>query len=361
MMNAAQSSALLGTRVQSTANATGTQSAPGPSNTVPCNGYPEFCNRKYSNITMITAHNSPFDIPNNVASNQEFGVLAQLNDGVRMVQGQTHIVNGVPHLCHTSCDLLDAGPLEWWLANVTEWLNANPYEVVTILIGNGDYVPVTEFTDSLQQSGIVDMAYVPPQIPMNLTSWPTLGEMIVTNQRAVIFMDYDANQTLVPYVLDEFSQMWETPFDPTDPTFPCVVQRPPNLAHNDAENRLYMINHNLNDNITLLGTLNILVPNLTNIANTNGISGFTSAGLSAQQCLGNWSRPPNFINVDYYNRGNPYNGSIFEVAAQQNGVSYDHDRCCGKSQGLTSAAMLLAPQGAFLAGIVALAMFVISS
>lgn len=30
-------------------------------NTQPCNGYPELCARKYSNITMVAAHNSPLD------------------------------------------------------------------------------------------------------------------------------------------------------------------------------------------------------------------------------------------------------------------------------------------------------------
>lgn len=280
---AEQSSALLGTRTMAPANATGTQSAAQASNTVPCNGFPEFCNRKYSNITMITAHNSPFDIPNNVASNQDFGVIAQLNDGVRMVQGQTHMVSGVPHLCHTSCDLLDAGTLESWLANITQWLSANPYEVVTVLIGNGDYSPISDYTDALENSGIVNMAYVPPQIPMNLTSWPTLGSMILGGKRAVIFMDYNANQTAVPYVLDEFSQLSETPFDPTDASFPCTIQRPPDLSEDDTKNRLYMINHNLNTDLSILG-FSISVPNLTNIATTNGLTGFTSAGLSANQC-----------------------------------------------------------------------------
>jgi hypothetical protein len=53
-------------------------------NTQPCNGWPEFCNRKYSNITMVAAHNSPFVVPGNVASNQALGVQYQLDDGVRM-------------------------------------------------------------------------------------------------------------------------------------------------------------------------------------------------------------------------------------------------------------------------------------
>lgn len=53
-------------------------------NTQPCNGYPEFCARKYSNITMVAAHNSPFVRKGNVASNQALDVTTQLDDGVRM-------------------------------------------------------------------------------------------------------------------------------------------------------------------------------------------------------------------------------------------------------------------------------------
>lgn len=64
--------------------ATTTNSAPVASNTVPCNNYPEFCNRKYSNITEVCAHNSAFSIKNNAASNQELSIVDQLNDGVRM-------------------------------------------------------------------------------------------------------------------------------------------------------------------------------------------------------------------------------------------------------------------------------------
>lgn len=70
----------------SMANATSTiaTSLPTATNSQPCNNYPEFCPRKYSNITMIAAHNSPFVRKGNAASNQEYDVIAQLNDGVRM-------------------------------------------------------------------------------------------------------------------------------------------------------------------------------------------------------------------------------------------------------------------------------------
>lgn len=88
---------------------TSTSTEPQPTNTTPCNNYVEFCNRKYSNITNIACHNSPFVRPGNAGSNQALPVLAQLNDGVRFLQAQIRFPEGsnVPHFCHTTCDLLD--------------------------------------------------------------------------------------------------------------------------------------------------------------------------------------------------------------------------------------------------------------
>ena len=70
--------------IGSSHTATTTSSAPLASNTVPCNNYAEFCNRKYSNITEVCAHNSAFSIKNNAASNQALGIVDQLDDGIRM-------------------------------------------------------------------------------------------------------------------------------------------------------------------------------------------------------------------------------------------------------------------------------------
>lgn len=62
----------------------GTASASNPSATsVRCNGYEELCERKYSNVTYVVAHNSPFHKKNNAASNQVFDVTTQLDNGIR--------------------------------------------------------------------------------------------------------------------------------------------------------------------------------------------------------------------------------------------------------------------------------------
>jgi hypothetical protein len=251
-------------------------------------------------------------------------------------------------LCHTSCDIINVGTLEAYLTTVAQWMRKNPYDVVTILIGNYDYVSPQNFTEPIMNSGLYDMAYTPSKIPMGLDDWPTLSEMILTGKRAVFFMDYQANQTAIPWLMDEFSQMWETPFSPTDANFPCTEQRPPNLSTQDAKSRMYMANHNLNLELNL-GSFSLLIPNSAVLNQTNAVNGNGSLGWMAHNCTrkcpfyhhrrpdldlltlpsGDWDRPPNFLLVDYYNYGN-FNGSVFEVAAEMNNVTYNRT-CCGQA------------------------------
>lgn len=204
---------------------------------------------------------------------------------INLVQFQTHVANKTVYLCHTSCDILNAGTLESYLFTVVKWLEENPFEVLTLLIGNGDLVDPGNFTDPVTNSGLLNYLYSPPKIPMALDDWPTLSAMILTGKRVALFMDYQANQTQIPWLLDEFSQMWETPFSPVDPYFPCTVQRPPGLSQSDAENRLYLANHNLNIDIAFSGT-NILIPNMAALGETNAESGFGSLGWMAENCTG---------------------------------------------------------------------------
>lgn len=264
-------------------------------NTVPCNNYPEFCNRKYSNITEVCAHNSAFAIPNNAGSNQEFGIIDQLNDGVRMLQGETHWVNHTIYNCHTTCKLLNAGPWQDSLELLANWIRDNPYDVVTWLIVNSDSVSVDKYVSAIQNSGIAPYLYEPQYVPQRKDQWPTLGEMIISGKRVVLFMDYNANQTAVPYILDEFTHIWETPFSPTNRTFPCTIQRPPKLENKPERARdefMYLANHNLNTAVDLsaiAGTGSddevILIPNTADINTTNGeFDKFGMLGAMSDNC-----------------------------------------------------------------------------
>jgi len=324
-----------------------TSGVPEPTNTQPCNNHVELCTRRYSNITNVGCHNSPFVHPGNSGSNQELPVKVQLDDGIRFLQAQIQWPDNAtePHFCHTSCDLLDAGPITEWLTQVREWVADHPYDVITIMLGNGNYSHPSLYAPHIEKTGILRYVYEAPYLPMALNDWPTLEDMIVRGKRIVMFMDYEADQKAFPWLLDEFSQMWETPFNPTDRDFPCVVQRPPDLPEDAAKNRLYLMNHNLNVEFNVFGT-SLLVPAVNLLNETNAAEGNGSLGLAANSCRTDWGRAPNFLNVDYYNYGDPP-GSVFEVAAQMNNVTYDRE-CCGKvsaapiSQRVASW-MLLAP------------------
>lgn len=344
----------------STATGTSTSSSERPTNTQPCNGYPEFCERSYSNITQIAAHNSPFNIRGNVASNQYFDVTTQLNDGIRMLQFQVHKPNASSPLllCHTSCDLLNAGSLVDYLTTVRQWLDANPYDVVTILMGNYDVIDAGNFTDPVYNSGINKYVYTPPTVPMSLDQWPTMSEMILTQNRVVLMLDYQADQDAIPWLLDEFANMWETPFSPTDPAFPCTVNRPPDQDRNTSANRMYMANHNLNVDVQIAG-MSLLIPAFTLLNQTNGVEGTGSTGVASSNCTADWGRPPNFILVDYYNIGS-FNGSVFQVAANANGVTYNRDSCCGNGQRSLNAAPIGRANLALVSAVVGLIVLCVS-
>ena len=320
--------------------ASSTSTGPTVTNTQPCNNYVELCNRKYSNITNVGCHNSPFVRPGSAASNQALDVTQQLDDGVRFLQGQMHwnANDSVPHFCHTTCDILDAGRITDWLTDVKNWIAANRFDVVTILLENGNYSTPDHYVPYINSTGILDYVYTPPYQPMNVSTWPTLAEMIIYNTRVVIFLDYMANQTAYPWFIDEFSNMWETPFDPTDQTFPCTIQRPDGLTTQQGEGMLYLANHNLNAEVSILGT-SLLVPDVSQLNQTNNVTGYGSLGLAANNCRSTYDRPPNVLNVDYYNfGGSADSGAVFKVAAAMNNVTYAGG-CCGKAS--TSAA----PQG----------------
>ena len=238
------------------------------------------------------------------------------------VQLQTHLNDGVIHMCHTSCTMLDAGPLENFFTTVAQWLETHRTDVVTILIGNGDGLPPTDFATPLIDSGLNQFVYTPPAASMTVDAWPTLANMIDVNTTCVVMLDYGADFASAPWLIGEFDGvMWETPFSPTDPDFPCIAQRPPDKPRDDRLNQLIMMNHNLNTNWSVGGN-EILVPNLVDIDETNADHGKSSVGAAMDLCTESWGRPPNFLLVDFYERGN-FELSVLSVAARANNVSWN--------------------------------------
>lgn len=274
-----------------------------------CNGHAELCERSFGAVTFVGAHDSYAIGKDNLAVNQDQNITVQLDDGIRMLQMQAHNQNGDIRLCHTSCTLYDGGTLGDYLRQVRDWLDKNPNEVLSLLIVNIDGVPVSQYDQVFKTVGLDVVSFAPPTSPLTAASWPTLGSMIDSGKRLVTFMDHGADGS-VPYIIDEFSNVWETEFNVIDPAFNCNINRTnPNV---DPAGQLYLINHFLDKLV-----LGQPVPFVEKLETTNGASGPGSLGEHVDTCTSQHSKPPNFLLVDFYEFGG---GSVFDVAARVNNV-----------------------------------------
>ena len=108
--------------------------------------------------------------------------------------------------------LLSVLPHEAETQHGRRWVDRHPYDVITIMLGNGNYSKPEVYAPYIESTGIVKYLYEAPVQPMALDDWPTLEYLILRGKRVIMFMDYEANQTAYPWLLDEFSAMSEVRF-----------------------------------------------------------------------------------------------------------------------------------------------------
>jgi hypothetical protein len=245
--------------------------------------------------------------------NQEIDLLQQLELGVRMLQVQAHMKDDELRFCHTSCLLFDGGTIEGYLTKVKSFLDRNPNEVITIIIANPEDIAPAVFEDVFEKSQMAGLAYTTPHSPMKRDDWPTLGEMITSGKRVVVFMDKgfepkhsSASTSLTTrrppetgYIIPQFQAMWEDPYDPDNSDFACRVDRTQGpLAPNQ---QLNLINHNLNINLFGIIGRGLRIPNRSNAPVTNRISSITE---HAENCAPFADeKKPNFVLLDWVDIG----------------------------------------------------------
>lgn len=276
--------------------------------TTACNNSPDLCNRNYNNITHIGAHDAAFlrdeSTSFTVAGNQFYNATTALDAGIRMIQAQVHILNGVLELCHTTCDILDGGPLETFLAGIKVWMDANPNDVVTLLLVNSDSESAALFGADFASSGISEYGYTATSTTGPIATWPTLQTLITANTRLITFIASITYDSAYPYLLSEFDYIFETAFDVTDMTaFVCTLDRPTTLssaATAVASGYMGLLNH-FKDSSEVF----TIVPDVTNITITNSASTTTTGalGLQGKTCETQWGVKPTFILVDFWNVG----------------------------------------------------------
>jgi hypothetical protein len=278
-----------------------------------CNNSPSLCNKAYNNITHLGAHDSPFlrnkETSFSTSGNHYYDTTTQLDAGVRLLTAQVHkSTNGTGaeawHLCHSSCNLLDAGSLKDWLSEVNTWMNKNVNEVVTILLVNSDGASAADIGSQFNSSGIAEHAYSPPSTSTLPQTWPTLNNLISKGTRLMTFIaSMKEPSSDYPFLMDEFTFIFENNFENISPSnYSCEPNRPTGLGTPKAaaaSGRMFMMNHFLYET-QIFG---IQSPNETFAGTTNGQTGYGSLGAAIQNCSSVYAKPPTFVLVDFFNVG----------------------------------------------------------
>ena len=278
-----------------------------------CNNSPVLCDKAYNSITHLGAHDSPFlrdaTTGYSASGNQYYNSSVQLSAGVRLLSGQVHLSNSDLHLCHSSCELLDAGLLSEWLTEIKNWLDANPNEVVTILLVNSDDAEASDLNTHFADSGIIPHAYIPPSVSSAQTEWPTLSSLIQAQTRLMVFVASLDTTTLTSeysYLMDEFTNIFENDFDNTSPgDFSCTPNRPGSVKGNTqaaiSSSKMPLMNHFLYKQ----GAFDIETPDRDSLNTTNSPASVTAGqlGFALNQCTGEYGRAPTFVLVDFFDEG----------------------------------------------------------
>ncbi|KAF9921015.1 hypothetical protein FBU30_008986 [Linnemannia zychae] len=311
-----------------------------------CNGYAELCAKPYNEVSYPTTHNAyAYTPPGALAANQDNDIPTQLKDGIRAFMLDAYNVpsGGTDdiELCHSSCNLLDAGPLSKVLGQIKTFMDKNPNEVITIFWENAGKLAPARFQTVYQAAGLNDYLYTQPA---GSTTFPTLGEMIASKKRLLNFVD-DGADASVPWLMSEYDFIFETPWQiAKGAEWPCTVDRP-----KGQERGMYVLNHFVSGLLTI-GSETYDVPQSGLAPQTNG----PDLATHANKCTQTFNKLPSFVAVDFYQQG-----SLLSIVAQLNGVEWNgkaptpaagtnKNAAAGKKVGTISSAVTLVTAAAAL-------------
>lgn len=308
------------------------------SSTTACNNSPSLCDRSYNSITHLGGHNSAFlrdeSTGNSLSGNQYHNATKALDAGLRLLQAQVHQGNTSLSLCHSSCNLLDAGPLEDWLSAINYWMGENPNDVVTILLVNSAEASADDFGAVFESSGLGQYGYT-PATPGATGDWPTLQTMIDNGQRVVPFVTNVQSSPSAPYILPEFDYVFETHFDVLELSgFNCTLDRPSKIDSATSavtSNYLGLVNHFKYQRLT--GTIQL--PDIDNldVVNSAATDAVGNLGTHLDTCNTEWGTQPTFVLVDFFDEGDP-----LAAVDSMNQLSDVTGRTAVSARGGTSAA-----------------------
>ncbi|MCK9924838.1 hypothetical protein MXD61_23720 [Frankia sp. AgPm24] len=208
-----------------------------------CESSPSLCERRYDQVAYLATHNAMANSEDRfLGPSQDPTLVHQLDLGVRTLLLDVHhwtpaeqvaaylatlapttraalepLTRGAVSqrpgvwLCHDVCQL-GALDLTATFGQLRDWMNRNPTEVVTLIIQDNE-VPASEIAGAVASAGLAAMVATPPEDPHG--RWPTLGAMVDSGRRLVVFTE---QQDLPGTFLRGFYRYaTDTPFDAKKP------------------------------------------------------------------------------------------------------------------------------------------------
>jgi hypothetical protein len=243
-----------------------------------CNGSPALCSRRLPQVVFPGTHNSmaAADVAGWYMPNQERGIAAQLDDGVRALL--IDVLPGVPvgervrtelasesaarasyvsaigeegveaalrirdrlvppegakrdlYVCHGFCEL-GAMRLAEVLDTIRGFLVTHPGEVLLVIVQD-EGVTAGELAAAVEAAGLAGRVYRGPFA----APWPTLEQLVEADTRLLLFVEHDRGA--VPWVPNAYDVFQETPYAfPTPEAMSCAPNR------GGPANSLFLVNH----------------------------------------------------------------------------------------------------------------------
>ena len=140
-----------------------------------------------------------------------------------------------PFLCHVICEL-GATDFDVALDKIDAWMQAHPDEFLVIFIE--DVVKPDETVAALEASGLMSYAYTPePGVPS-----PTLGRLIERDKRLLVMAERDAGDGAYPNYIQGFDLVQETPYTYKTER-EIAAPKSCRLNRGEADNPLFQINN----------------------------------------------------------------------------------------------------------------------
>jgi len=213
--------------------------------------------------------------------NQNLNVLEQLNGGVRglMLDFHTHkdeimVMHGYPILGFEKANVS--------LGQIKTFLDANPQEIVTIIIES--HVSAPDIENELQRAGLLPYCHSQKKE----ADWPTLNEMIDSGKRLVVFSEKNdglKHQSWYHYAWD---YIVDTPYSFHNITkFGCSQNR------GDQSNQLFLLNHWITKRISGTGRKK----------RADKTNSYEVLSNRVKEAIEAFDRKPTFLGIDFFEKG----------------------------------------------------------